>query len=199
MIIIGIDPGNSGALTKMFIKNGSIITIDIIDMPIIKIGQKNQLDGPAIRDFIASSDHIFIESSQAMPRFKKGNKSQREERCPVCGQEPSQGIVSTGSYLKGAGILIGICIGLKISYTEVHPKTWKAAMMRDMPKEKGSSILRCKQLFPSIILTRKKDHGKADSCLIAEWGRQQYHLVNYPNQSEIGQGFLVEKLKKPGK
>ncbi len=149
MGVIGIDPGFSGAIAYVD-KYGNV---DVIDMPIIK-GKKNELDGGAIRSFLHryNYDMAFIEKAQSMP---------------------GQGISSTGRYMEGYGRIRGICEGMKIPYTLVHPRTWKRIMMADMPKDKGQSIVRVKQLFPEIDLPRKKDHGKADAILIAEYGRRQ--------------------------
>ena len=42
-------------------------------------------------------------------------------------------------------------------------------MMHDMPKEKEASIMRVGQLYPDLVLGRKKDHGIADAILIAKY------------------------------
>ena len=67
------------------------------------------------------------------------------------------------------GFLRGVCAGLSIEYHLIHPKTWKKVMMHDMPKEKEASIMRVGQLYPDIVLGRKKDHGIADAILIAKY------------------------------
>jgi crossover junction endodeoxyribonuclease RuvC len=67
------------------------------------------------------------------------------------------------------GFLRGVCAGLKIEYQLIHPKTWKKVMMFDMPKEKEASIMRVGQLYPDLVLGRKKDHGIADAILIAKY------------------------------
>jgi len=150
-MICGIDPGFSGAICVM----NNHVPIKIHDMPILKAGKRNEVDGVALReilDNIPCLEHAYIEKAQSMPK---------------------QGVSSVFRYGCSYGIVIGICVGLKISYTLVHPRTWKAAMMRDMPKEKGASVLRCQQLFPDFAtenLKLKKHHGRADSLLIGFWG-----------------------------
>lgn len=180
MIVCGIDPGFEGALAKIWTtgKEGRLDKYEIIDMPVIAIQTKSktskkgtkskkQLDGQAIRNYLIGADHVFIEIAGARPI--KG----KQKPCPKCGQVPTQGTVSTGNYMMGYGILQGICIGLQISHSLIHPATWKAAMMRDMPKGKETSILRAKQLFPDIDLHRKKDHGKAEAILLNLYGIKQ--------------------------
>lgn len=156
--IIGIDPGFSGAIAVINGETKEILAL--LDMLIIKVGKgkkkKNHLDEIGIRDILKNNaDHVFIEKCQAMPASVKGVR---------------QGIASTANYMTGYGIIRGICVGLGIPYTLIHPKTWKKAMMPDMGRDKGASIIRVKQLYPSIDLPRKKDHGKADSILIARYG-----------------------------
>lgn len=147
MIVIGIDVGFSGAIA---ILNNTKIK-DLIDMPILKVSKKTHLDANRVKNIMIDSkaEHVFIEKAQAMPK---------------------QGIASTASYMKSAGIIEGVCVGLGIPYTLVTPQAWKKEMMQGMGKEKEASIFRAKQLYPDIDFPRKKDHGKADALLIALYG-----------------------------
>ena len=149
MIIVGIDPGFSGAIC--LIESSNVATPSLFDMPILK-GRRTELNLIGIRELLSRADHIFLEKAQSMP---------------------GQGISSTGRYLMSYGDIRGICVGLSKPYTEVRPHTWKSVMMRDMPKEKDASIIRVQQLFPDLLFRRKKDHHKADALLLAMYG------VNY--------------------
>lgn len=149
--IAGIDVGVSGAITIM---NEHFKIIDCIYMPIISYKKdkrtKTEYDAVLIKKYLSKHkvQHCAIEKAQVMPR---------------------QGVVSQGNYMMGFGLLKGICVGLAIPYTLIHPKTWKKVLMRDMGKEKGASVLRVKQLYPDIELPLKRDHNKADSILIARY------------------------------
>lgn len=148
MIIAGIDPGFSGAITIMEIPEK---IIECVDMPILKVGTKSELDVKSIKELLLDYevDCIYIERSQVMPK---------------------QGIVSSGRYMKSYGVFLGLFVGLGIKYEEITPQAWKKRMMPGMQKEKQASIYKVNQLFPEISLPRKKDHGKADSILIALYG-----------------------------
>jgi len=153
MNIIGIDPGFTGAITVLDEKSD---IIELYDMPVIPVGKKTELDGPKIAKILANAElyskcHVFIEKCQSMP---------------------GQGVVGVGRYMEGYGRIRGIVEGLSMPYTLVQPRNWKKEMMPDMGKEKGQSIVRVKQLYPNLDLPRKKDHGKADSVLIARYGWQ---------------------------
>lgn len=146
---IGIDPGFSGAIS--IINNEKEIEA-LWDMPVIMVGKKRELDGRQVREIFRNYEtisHIFIEKSQTMP---------------------GQGISSSGRYMESYGRIRGICEGMIIPYTLIHPKTWKKKMMNDMGKEKGASIVRAKQLYPNINLPLVKDHGRADAVLITLYG-----------------------------
>ena len=151
-VIVGIDPGFSGAIAMINYPSGKILLLE--DMPVVRVGKRKELYLAELRGWLhveVKIVHAFIEKAQPMP---------------------DQGIVSTGRYMKSFGELIGLCEGLWIPYTLVHPTSWKRAMLKDMEKGKEASIKRVQELYPDLKLSRKKDHGKADAILIARYGWQ---------------------------
>ena len=149
MYIMGIDPGFSGALAVL----DSDLKIEfVMDMPIIKVGKKRELDEARLsvifKMWRSKSINVALEKSQTMP---------------------NQGIVTSGRYMASYGFLRGLCVGNGIPYHLIQPQTWKKAMMPDMGKEKGASIQKVSQLYPELSLTRVKDHGIADAILIARY------------------------------
>ena len=138
---LGRDAGKGQAIMNI---------LQTIDMPIIEVGKKRELNEPKIRGTLEGFRPLCvgIEKAQVMP---------------------GQGISSSGRYMASYGFLRGICVGLRLEYQLIHPRTWKKVMMPDMPKEKEASIMRVGQLYPDVILTRKKDHGIADAILIARY------------------------------
>ena len=167
-MIAGVDPGNDGAVAILQDDGGFV---RVYDMPMLTVevavrvkGQnkkriKHHLDEAGLRAILVDNlvSHVFTEKAQVMPADRDGEKV--------------QGIVSMGNYMKAYGQILGICAGLQIPKQEVHPASWKAKMMADMPRGKGSSIVRCKQLFPGIAcLERKKDDGRAEAILVGLYG-----------------------------
>ena len=171
-IVIGIDPGLDGAFVSI---DHSTQAVEFFDMPTfqVTVGGKNrrQLDTPSIvawlRGKMQGADEVCVvmEKQQAMP-------ARRGKPCPKCKQSPSQGVVSTGTTMLNYGILLGIVAALEIPLELVAGRSWKAAMMKDMPSDKSASIVKAAQLVPSVAdqLKRKKDHGRADALLIAIYG-----------------------------
>jgi len=154
MIVIGIDPGISGAVMALD-KNGKIY--NGFDIPVIKDGKRNTIDIDKFRhnwiDFKGVFCHVMLEKAQAMP---------------------GQGVVSVFNYGKAYGIILGLIAGFNTPYTLVHPRTWKAVMLRDMNKQsKDASRLRAKQLWPvGNWFDRKQDEHRAEAALLAEYGRR---------------------------
>lgn len=152
MIVIGIDPGITGAVVSIS-EHGSVCFFDTPTTP----------PGSGRREFLPvemadilyefkNNSHVFIEKVHSMP---------------------GQGVASMFSFGMGYGIWIGIVAALKIPYSLVTPQSWKKDLMQGM-KDKDASRLRAQQLLPweTERLKRKKDVGRADAFLIAEYGRR---------------------------
>ena len=73
---------------------------------------------------------------------------------------------------QGLGIWKGIFAALGIPCDMVTPQRWKKLLMDGMGKKKDASRLRASQLFPDVGFPRKKDHGRAEALLIAEYLRR---------------------------
>lgn len=155
MNVIGIDPGMSGAIA--ILDDG----IWLFDMPTFDLGGKKKkrrrIDMAKVVDILHPYEQgviAYIEKAQSMP---------------------GQGVASTFGYGITYGALLAILTCLKISYTEVHPRTWKKVMLSDVDKSsKDASRMRAKQLWPGNSgFDRKKDEHRAEAALIAEYGRRQ--------------------------
>jgi hypothetical protein len=165
MIIIGMDPGVTGAFAALNTHCGAV---EFLDMPTfqVKSGKKNksEYDARAIADWLNSQSadrmvHAVIEKQQAMPPELRGQR---------------QGNVSTGMVMYGYGILIGVLSAVGIPFDRVAARSWKAKILKDLPSGKDSSIICAKQMFPIAAdrLARKKDHGRAEALLIAAYGQR---------------------------
>lgn len=158
---LGIDSGFSGAIAILSEEDGIIEITGIYDMPVRKMDKGQRIDLNRLRRYIGSWDitAATIEKAQVMPVERRVN-----------GKVIRQGIASTGKYMQAYGEIYGLLVGLNIPINEVHPQTWKKAMMKDMGKGKEASIIRVLQHYPTLKLERKKDHGIADAILIGMYG-----------------------------
>ena len=155
MLIIGIDPGISGAIC--FFENGEIK--DVIDMPVMAEGKKNkkQING----------SQIFNEISTRIKNYKAENINVVIEQVSAM---PGQGVTSMFNFGQSFGVLKGICAAMQLPVFLVRPAKWKKHFEL-INSQKASSRTKVIQMFPKISshLSRKKDANKADAILIASF------------------------------
>lgn len=94
---------------------------------------------------------------------------------------PQQGVVSTFTFGKGFGIILGILEALEINYELVKPQAWKKFV--NVTADKKTSIERAQQLFPKVSLlptprSRVPADGLAEALLIAYYGKQKHQSFN---------------------
>ena len=147
-IIIGIDPGFSGAIAFLNIVTNQL---RIRDLPLKKIMGKTQIDVKAfnliLRPFLPYLKWATIEDVHAMPK---------------------QGVVSTFRFGYNAGILLGVLQTHNLKVLRVKPSVWKSAL--GLTRNKNDSLLLAKKSFSpqyAHYFTRKKDDGRAEAALIA--------------------------------
>lgn len=146
-IILGIDPGASGALAFYFTDKQD--RVSCYDMPIVDDAINPTLMANLIRQY---SPHVaVIEAVSA---------------------RPGQGVVSMFSFGKSFGMAIGVIGAMKITTHFVTPQTWKKHYRLSSDKEECRA--RALQLFPACAeaFARKKDHGRAEAALIAKYGAE---------------------------
>ena len=162
MIIIGIDPGISGAIC--FFKNGSIL--DVIDMPIMTDGKKNKKQ--------VNGSQIYNEIKSLINENGKDNLKVVVEQVSAM---PGQGVTSMFNFGQSFGILKGICAAMQLPIYFVRPAKWKK-YFNLINAEKDASRTRAIEIFPyySSNLSKKKDSNKADAILIASFFHETYKI-----------------------
>ena len=160
MLIIGIDPGISGAIC--FLKNGKIV--DAIEMPSMAEGKKNKRQ--------VNGSQIFNEISL---RIKDFNKEDIKVVIEQVSAMPGQGVTSMFNFGQSFGVLKGICSAMQLSMYFVRPAKWKKYFGL-IKTEKDASRTKVIEIFPYISsqLSRKKDSNKADAVLIASFFYNTY-------------------------
>ena len=162
MLIIGIDPGISGAIC--FFENDEVK--EVIDMPSMADGKKNkrQING----------QQIFNEISS---RIKNIPKKEIRVVIEQVSAMPGQGVTSMFNFGQSFGVLKGICSAMQLSMHFVRPAKWKKYYGL-IKTEKDASRTKVIEIFPYISsqLSRKKDSNKADAILIASFYYETYKL-----------------------
>jgi len=153
MIIFGIDPGVSGAISVL--ENKKII--EVYEMPTMIDGKKNkkQVNGSQVANIIRerlNSDNeiiVVVEHVNAMP---------------------GQGVTSMFNFGQSFGVIKGICSALSLPIYFVRPSKWKRHFNL-IKTNKDASRTKVIEIYPKISskLYRKKDSNKADAILIARY------------------------------
>ena len=151
-VIVGIDPGVSGAIC--ILRNGKVTMT--CDMPIMVDGTKSkrqvnaaELANILIDEKIGEHDKIILESVSAMP---------------------GQGVTGMFSFGQSFGVIKGVCAALKLPLHLVRPVKWKKHFNL-LNSEKDASRTKVIEMFPYISseVSKKKDANKADAILIAKY------------------------------
>lgn len=165
MIVLGIDPGLTGACAVLG-HNGLLAVFDLPTMPIPGVGPKalvqRKLDGLALR----------LRILEACPADE-----------PVAAVVEAVGVMSgkdnslqtQGSLLRTLGAIECVleCLRLPVGYA--NPLSWKRFYglidpdLKDTQR-KAKALETARALYPACAdIGRAKDHNRAESILIAHW------------------------------
>ena len=153
MIIFGVDPGVSGAIS--ILENKKVI--DIFDMPTMIDGKKNkrQVNGSQVTNIIKDKLNlnkeiiVVVEHVNAMP---------------------GQGVTSMFNFGQTFGAIKGVCAALELPIFFVRPSKWKKHFEL-INSSKDSSRTKAIEMYPALSnnLSKKKDVNKSDAILIARF------------------------------
>ena len=164
MLIIGIDPGISGAIC--FFHDGEVK--DIIEMPSMADGKKNKRQ--------INSQQVFNEISE---RIRNTPKKEIIVVIEQVSAMPGQGVTSMFNFGQSFGVLKGICSAMQLSMYFIRPSKWKKYYGL-IKTEKDASRTKVIEIFPYISskLSKKKDSNKADAILIANFFNNTYQKAD---------------------
>lgn len=149
-MIIGIDPGCSGAIVITTDGGGYV---NHLEMPTVKNGKSSRVNGAAVAAFLKQwpTAHVFIEKVGAMPK---------------------QGVTSMFTFGHACGTVEGIVAGIGMPCTFVTPQAWKKSAGL-IGSDKDAARSRAIQLYPGLRILDQIGKGQAvaDALLIARHGR----------------------------
>lgn len=163
MIVVGIDPGQSGGIAKLK-QDGSRWLPSAIRMPGTEQGISDYL-WSLYRESIEGNCEIlcFLEHIQPMPIIKRKKTATGEVR-----EEVNPGLNQMGGFMCHYGFLRGALVTIGLPFEDLRPQAWQKLLGCMTRGNKNISKSRAQQLFPSMTIT----HAIADSLLIAEAGRK---------------------------
>ena len=149
-MIVGCDPGKSGALARL---DHAGRLVDVADMPVVGTIISAHLLDEIVHNWIdpladAPYGTAVIEDVHA---------------------RPGQGVSSMFSFGRSLGVAEGVLAGNGLSLRYVSPAKWKKAL--GLSSDKGASRRRAIELWPehAKAFERVKDDGRAEAALLAWW------------------------------
>lgn len=154
MLILGVDPGKTGAVALYDAEHDRFELAQLLPLD----ERLGVIDSSTLVGLCSTADRVVVEQVHAMPK---------------------QGVTSTFNFGKVYGSIIGIC-SLYFPDNEtklVRPQLWRQALgMR--PGSSKPSVEFIKRHYPSVDLTpgrkRTPDHNIADACCIAIAGARLF-------------------------
>lgn len=162
-LILGIDPGKSGALCLYDPGNGELAVYDVPTFELSKAGRKHkQLDLIGLAGLV---DNAVKGRSVAVWIEQVGSR-------------PGEAVSSAFDFGTTYGVLLGVCAAHFLRIERVAPVRWKRAL--NVPADKDGARAAASRLFPRHAhhWTRVKDDGRAEAALIALYGAQNDHFAN---------------------
>jgi crossover junction endodeoxyribonuclease RuvC len=165
LIVFGIDPGVSGALS--IYENKKLK--EVIDMPTMSEGKKNKKQ--------INAAQLSLEIKQRINR-----SSETAVVIEHVTAMPGQGVTSMFNFGQSFGVIKGICSALTLPIYFVRPVKWKKHFNL-IGSSKDASRTKAIELFPSFSndMAKKKDANKADAILIG-----RYFLDHFNNEGFHG-------------
>lgn len=164
MIILGIDPGLTGAISALCTSRG---LLDVSDLPTCSNGLESGkmlrwLDARKLSDILAH----WAE------RFEFGQESvQAVIERPIA--MPRQQIQTAASNFDTLGVLRAVMELRGYRPAFINPRDWKGLF--GLAGDKADARKAALTLYPNAPVTRAKDHNRAESILIARyWMRTQH-------------------------
>ena len=158
MLLLGIDPGLSGAVAVLDLSN-KLLAVHDIPTTTIRSGKsdKRQVSEAMLSAIIKriNPQHAYLEFVSA---------------------RPGQGVSSMFNFGVGYGAIKGVLAGLEVPMSTVTPAKWQRDL--NLAKGKDANRARAAQLFPEFayLFSRVKDDGRADAALIAWWGARHAYM-----------------------
>lgn len=155
MIVLGIDPGLSGAIAALDLECGGL---DVIDMPVVLSGK-----GKGIMDYHALARLLDLPAGRKVTAYIEQVHAM-----------PKQGISSAFRFGEGYGALQMALVSKGFGLLYITPNQWKKHF--GLNSDKGLSRSTACRRFPGSaeLFARAKDDGRAEATLIALYGAEKH-------------------------
>ena len=157
MIVLGIDPGLTGAWA--LVRDKHLLTLG--DLPTVEFSAgrvKRKLDGVQFALMVRNMCASFCEGEDLVACVEKVFSM------------PGQGVSSMFSLGMSAGIIEGVLAAERVPIHWTTPSAWTSTQRAG--RDKGHSVPACNANWPGMAAnwTLKKHHNRCDAALIAKHG-----------------------------
>ena len=166
--ILGCDPGIGGAVALISAGGGrNFPRIEILDLPIVDTGFGHRIHFRRFREILQDwkPDVAYLE--EVWPR-------------PVGTPGGGMGFVSAGRFMKTAGALQAL-VYCEVEERHIHmvtPHQWKKFFKLGPSKDQARALAVDLFLEAAPLLRLKKNHNRAEACLIAAYGACRYGMLD---------------------
>lgn len=167
-LILGVDPGLTGAIALLDPTTEPPTLLSIFDMPIEEVRGHRIVDpyrlGTLIDGHAKDVRLAVVEDVGAMTYTQRRQDGSLEVR--------GQGAASSFNFGKATGVVHGVLAACMVPILLVKPAVWKCAM--GLSSSKDLSRERAKKAFPAFekLFQRKMDDGRAEAALLAMFARR---------------------------
>jgi crossover junction endodeoxyribonuclease RuvC len=178
-LILGVDPGLSGALAFYCLREKKLIFVD--DMPLRKVRA-------------ASSTKMEICTHTLLQTIKTFAAKTLGAVIEDVSAAPKQGVVSMFRFGYVTGLVAGQITAFEIPLLPTKPAVWKTLM--GLSQNKNDSRDRAMKLFPEMKnqFGLNKDDGRAEAALLAYFGTRVFQLPPQPRSAPVTALTLASSL-----
>lgn len=165
MLIIGVDPGLTGAISLINTSNGWLL--ECADLPT----EANGTESGSMRRWVSTKRLLALLSTWSQVHgFAQESVIAAIERPIPMPSLPAQTIASQFDCFGVVRALLDVTCN---EVRAVNPREWKKVF--GLGSEKDQSRACALRLYPSAPVTRVKDHNRAESILLGHFVRMELH------------------------
>ena len=162
MLIIGCDPGLTGAISLLCSSKGVLACEDL------PTSTNGQTSGKMLRWVDCGALQVLLSDWSVRFEFAQESIHAVVERPIAMPTLPAQTVASQFDTFGVVRALVSGRVSMQ-GLTVVNPRVWKGSF--GLKADKNASIALARKLYPAAghYLSRKKDHNRAESILIGHW------------------------------
>lgn len=156
-LIIGIDPGATGALALLDPETRDLWRW--ADMPVVETASgKRQVSAPMLAETLMAWRTLAESAGRASVAIVE-----------EVGAMPGQGVTSMFSFGRSFGVILGVLAALNLPVELVRPAVWKRRA--GIGPDKGAARRIAQERLPrrAELFSRVRDDGRAEAALLALW------------------------------